>query len=149
MYFAGPLYVKSDCDCQPEMAKAWITLFTCSTSRAVHLELVPGMDTDTFLHCLKRFVGRHGIPRLIVSDNVKTFEKAERGLTAIFDSPLIQDYLSGRTIDWQYNPTKAPWWGSFFERLIKEVKLCLKKVLGRARLTFDELSTILVEIEAV
>ena len=147
--FAGPLYAKSDCDCQPEMAKAWITLFTCSTSHAVHLELVPGMDTDTFLRCLKRFVGRRGIPRLIVSDNAKTFEKAERELTAIFDSPLIQDYLSGRRIDWQYNLAKAPWWGGFFKRLIKEVKLCLKKVLGRARLTFDELSTILVEIEAV
>ena len=94
-------------------------------------------------------MGRRGIPRLIVPDNAKTFEKAERELTVIFDSPLIQDYLSGRRIDWQYNLAKAPWWGGFFERLIKEVKLCLKKVLGRTRLTFDELSTILVEIEAV
>ena len=100
MDFAGPLYVKSDCDCQPEMAKAWITLFTCSTSRAVHLELVPVLDTDTFLRCLKRFVGRRGIPRSIVSDNAKAFEKAERKLTTIFYIPLIQDYLSGRRIDW-------------------------------------------------
>ena len=44
---------------------------------------------------------------------------------------------------------KAPWWGGFFERLVKQVKSCLRKTLGRSKLSFDELTTILVEVEAV
>ena len=44
---------------------------------------------------------------------------------------------------------KAPWWGGFFERLIRSVKNCLKKVVGNARLTMDELSMVIVEVEAV
>ena len=115
----------------------------------VHLKLIQGLCTDTFLLCLKRFISRRGLPNLIVSDNAKTSESTEKELTAILDNPEVQDYFTGKRIKWQYNLARAPWWGGFFERLIKEVKLCLKKVLGRARLTFDELSTILVEIEAV
>ena len=59
-------------------------------------------------------------------------------------------------IRWQFNLAKAPWWGGFFERLVKQVKSCLKKSLGRSKLSFDELTThslllttILVEVEAV
>ena len=44
---------------------------------------------------------------------------------------------------------KAPWWGGFFERLIRSVKNCLKKVVGNATLTMDELSTVIAEVEAV
>ena len=44
---------------------------------------------------------------------------------------------------------RAPWWGGFFERLIGSVKLCLKKTLGKAYLTYDELVTVIMEIEAV
>ena len=44
---------------------------------------------------------------------------------------------------------RAPWWGGYFERLVGTVKRCLRKVLGNARLTFDELYTILVETEGI
>ena len=44
---------------------------------------------------------------------------------------------------------KAPWWGGFFERMIKSAKRCLKKLLRYARLTYEEMLTVLVDIEAV
>ena len=44
---------------------------------------------------------------------------------------------------------RAPWWGGFWERLIRSIKRCLKKCIGRANLTFEQLRTMLVEIEAV
>ena len=43
---------------------------------------------------------------------------------------------------------KAPWWGGFFERMVGSVKKCLRKVLDNARLSFDELLTVLSEVEA-
>ena len=56
--FAGPLFVTSKVKDDPEMTKVYIALFTCATSRAVHLELVPSLDAPTFLLCLRRFIGR-------------------------------------------------------------------------------------------
>ena len=37
--------------------------------------------------------------------------------------------------------------GGFFERMIKSTKCCLKKILGKARLTYEELLTVLTEVE--
>ena len=39
--------------------------------------------------------------------------------------------------------------GGFWERLIKVTKECLKRVIGRSSLTFDELHTLLIEVEGV
>ena len=49
---------------------------------------------------------------------------------------------------WKFNVEAAPWWGGFFERLVKSVKFSLKKCIRNARLNYDELSTVLVEVEA-
>ena len=147
--FAGPLFVKSKVKDDPEMAKVYIALFTCATSRAVHLELVPSLDAPTFLLCLGRFIGHRGLPKLIVSDNAKTFQASEKTLVSPFELEDVQEHLSSKGIRWQFNLAKAPWWGGFFERLVKQVKSCLKKTLGRSKLSFDELTTILVEVEAV
>ena len=46
-------------------------------------------------------------------------------------------------------PGKGAMVGGFFECLVKRVKSCLKKTLGRSKLSSDELATILVEVEAV
>lgn len=142
--FAGPLFVKG----KTGMDKVYVALFTCCTTRAVHLELVQDLTAATFLRCLRRFASRRGTPQILVSDNAKTFKAADKILTKIFKSVDVKSSLSKKGIEWRFNLERAPWWGGFFERLIGLVKTCLRKVLGQARLNFDELVTVLVEVEA-
>ena len=126
----GPLYVKGEAG----MKKVWICLYTCCVVRAVHLDLVSDQTTPAFLRCFKRFVARRGLPLQMVSDNGKTFKAAEKAL---------------RDVKWVFNVPKAPWWGGVFERMVRCVKRCLRKMVGQAKLSEDELLTSLVEVEAV
>ena len=142
--FAGPLYVKT----KSGMTKVYIALFTCCVTRAIHLELVHDLSAATFLRCLRRFIARLGTPRIIVSDNAKTFKAAKKALRELFESEEVNNCLSDKGIDWKFNLERAPWWGGFFERMVGLVKGCLRKVLGNAKLTFDELGTVLAEVEA-
>ena len=75
------------------MQKVYIALFTCGSTRAVHLEVVPDFSSETFITSFKRFVCRRGIPRLVVSDNAKTFKTAARVFSKVFDLPDVQRYL--------------------------------------------------------
>ena len=143
--FAGPLLVKTGDNDQ----KSWICLFTCCVVRAIHLNLVPDMTTPTFLRCFKRFAARRGLPRKILSDNGKTFEAASKTICEVIEHPDVQAYMSRHGIEWQFNLPKAPWWGGVFERMVRSTKRCLKKMIGHAKLTYDELVTVLAEVEAV
>ena len=145
--FAGPLYVGKDRG--EDGNKVWICLFTCCVTRAVHLDLVRDMLAPTFIRALKRFAARRGLPRQMLSDNAKTFKATAKTLKTIFDSQDVKDYLSGVGIKWKFNLEKAPWWGGVFERMVRSTKRCLKKVVGQARFSFDELHTALVEIEGI
>jgi len=132
--YAGPLYIVAAEGSESE--KVWICLFTCCITRAIHLELVPDMSTDTFIRAFKRFAARRGTPVQVISDNAKTFVSAAKHLVNI-------------RVTWSFNLEKAPWWGGFFERMVQSVKRCLRKTIGRAKLTYDELSTVLTEVEAI
>lgn len=44
---------------------------------------------------------------------------------------------------------RAPWWGGLFERMVGLTKRCLRKMIGRAKLTYDELLTAIVEVEMI
>ena len=142
--FAGPLYVKEK---SGQMGKAYIALFSCCVTRAVHLELVEDLSTGTFRRCLRRFIAKRGMPVLIVSDNAKTFQETEKALKKLFDYPEVKADLERDLIGWQFNLERAPWWGGFFERMVSSVKGCLRETLGNVRLTLDELATLLAEIE--
>ncbi len=87
--FAGPLYVKSG----KETVKAYITLFTCATTRAVHLELAEDMTASVFRMTLEKFVAAWGMPNLMISDNASTFKTTALQLKKLFDHPEIQEYL--------------------------------------------------------
>ena len=130
--FAGPLFVKNS----SKTEKSYILLLTCASSRAVHLELVPNMSVDGFLRGIKRFMARRGIPDFIVSDNFKTFKSAE-----------VKKFMLLHGITQRFILPASPWWGGFYERLVRTVKTCLKKTLGRTFLSFEELQTILCETE--
>jgi hypothetical protein len=78
--FAGPLYVKVGRGTQ----KAYIALFTCATTTAVHLELCSDMTNAKFLMPLQRFIGRRGLPHTVYSDNAKTLQAANLELTEVW-----------------------------------------------------------------
>ena len=126
-----------------------LALFTCGSTRAVHLEVIPNLSTKTFIISFKRFTRRRGIPRLVVSDNAKTFKTAARVLSSLFKLPEVQRYLLNLKIRWRFNLKRDPWWGGFFERLIRSVKRCLKKILKNAKLSYEELLTVVTEVECV
>ena len=136
--FAGPVYVKDIYHKSGDMNKAYIVLYTCASSRAVHLDLVPRLTTEAFVRSFKRFIARRGVPKLVVSDNGSTFKSEE-----------LKKLLAEHNIQWKFNVALAPWWGGFFERLVRSTKRCLKKTLGTARVSYEELLSVVVEIEGI
>ena len=111
-------------------------LFTCASSRAIHLELTPDMSIPSFIRVVKRFVSRRGMPDRVISDNFKTFNSVE-----------IKNYFVKHGVKQSFILPVSPWWGGFYERLVRLVKSTLRKTLGKSFLTFEELQTILCEIE--
>ena len=130
-------------------SKAYVCLFTCASTRAVHLELTRGLTVCQFLQSFRRFVARRGLPATLISDNAKTYKAASKEIVKIVRAQEVQQYLAENRVTWKFIVEKAPWWGGFWERLIQSVTKSIRKTLGRATLNFDELNTILIEIEGV
>ena len=102
----------------------------------IHLELVPTHSSESLLLVLRGFVAQKRLPSTFISDNFKTFKAKE----------IIRFALKSKII-WKFILEKSPWWGGFYERLVGIIKRCLKKVAGKAFLNYDELTTLLMEIE--
>lgn len=134
--YAGPLYIKEP-NCSTTK-KVYILLFMCCSTRAVHLELATDLSA-VFIRCLWRFTAKRGVPDIIKS--------AAKALQKVFSYPSVKRFLANRRISWKFNMDRAPWWGGFFERMMQNVKRSLQKTLRNAKLDYDELHTILVEVE--
>ena len=106
--YAGPLYVRTQRISDDNICKAWICLFTCCITRAVHLELVLDMSAPTFIRCLKRFTARRGLPCKFISDNSKTFKAAAKTLNEVVKQPQFTTYLAGVGIEWTFNRERPP-----------------------------------------
>ena len=142
--FAGPLYSKA-------AKKCYMVLFTCATTRALHLELSSDMTADRFLLALQRFIGRRGIPHTIYSDNARTFHAVNKELAELWlavSAAKTQQYLSQQGIRWKFIAPRAAWWGGWWERMVGSTKRCLRKVLGHSSMDEEGLQTVLVNIEA-
>jgi len=107
------------------------------------------MSTETFMRSFKRFCARRGIPLVIISDNAKTYKAAAKVIHDVITHPDVRRYCSDLFFKWHFNLEKAPWWGGIFERLTRSTKQCLRKMVGQAHFTHDELLTAVVEIEAI
>ena len=138
--YAGPCFVKNiyQKSSREKSHKCWIVLFTCAVSRGLFLDLVYDSGSEACVSGLRRFISSRGAPKSFISDNGSAFISKE-----------VQNYVSSKFIGWKFNTEAAPWTGGFFERMVKSVKRCLKKVLLNARLHYEELLTILKEIECI
>lgn len=127
----------------------YILLFTCPSSRAIHLEVVEDLSTLSFIQAFRCFTAHHSLPRIIMSDNATTFESAAKAFKNIFLDPAVHKYLSDRRINWQFIPKRAPWYGGYWERMVGIAKNSLKKMLGRSKPTLAEFRALIAETEAV
>ena len=129
--------------------KVWLVVFTCAVSRNVHAEVLDGMTVTDLMHGMRRFVARYGPPAMFYSDNAKTFECVARELPQVLTHPRLDKYLNSRKITWKFYVQKAPWMGGFIERVVGLYKSAIKRVVGRARLDYQEFITLISELNGM
>ncbi len=145
----GPFEIKRG----RSLVKRYGCLFTCLATRAIHIETLDSMDTDSFINALRRFESRRGKPEKIRSDNGTNFRGAFRELKEAIKSwnqTKIHDYLTHRDIQWQFNPPTASHMGGVWERQIRTVRKVLAGLLINEKgLNEDGLNTLFCEVEAI
>ncbi|XP_058128506.1 uncharacterized protein LOC131292787, partial [Anopheles ziemanni] len=152
--YAGPIYLRP-IHKRAEPAKAYLCVFVCFATKAVHLELVGDLTTAGFLASLRRFASRRGRPSHIYSDNGKNFEGAARELSELFEmlhdqeqSNIIVSTCADMGITWHFSPPRAPHFGGLWEAAVKTAKRHLFRQLGSTRLPYEGYITVLHQIEA-
>ena len=142
--FAGPIrYVTRN----KAERKAYLLLYGCSLTRAIHLEVLKSMETSEFITSLKRFIARRGRPKLIYSDNAKTFKSAAKWLGKVQQEERFHAFLADNAVEWRFNLSRAPWWGGQYERLIGLFKRAFHKTIGNGTLTWEELEEVALDVE--
>ncbi|XP_065365551.1 uncharacterized protein LOC135958583 [Calliphora vicina] len=132
--------------------KRWVALFTCLTIRAVHLEVAYDLSTDSCILAIRNFINRRGTPLKIRSDNGKNFvgvnQEAQR-FDEVFDLVKIEDELSTRGIEWQFNCPHNPAEGGIWERMVQCVKKVLRVTLKEVAPKEHTLQSFLIEAENI
>ncbi|GFW22033.1 uncharacterized protein TNCV_4823151 [Trichonephila clavipes] len=116
--YAGPVLIKCNKGRGTKSTKGYIALFVCLATKAVHIEAVGDLTTDSFVAALRRFSVRRGAPRHIYSDNGSNFVGARRKLDEIRKlwlslptNEAIPYYLSKSSINWHFIPPSSPHFG--------------------------------------
>ncbi|XP_063394966.1 uncharacterized protein LOC134679941 [Cydia fagiglandana] len=151
MDYAGPILALNKRGRGSKTEKVYIVIFICFTTKCVHLELVSSLCKDSFLATLRRFIARRSKPATLFSDNGTQFVGARNELYKFLNdnASSIIDEMSNERIDFKFIPAYAPHMAGLWEANIKCIKAHLHRVLGNAHLVFEDLYTILVQIEAL
>ncbi|XP_029670940.1 uncharacterized protein LOC115240111 [Formica exsecta] len=127
--------------------------YLCLSTRAVHIEVVSDYTAEAFLAALRRLTARRGLCRSLHNDCGTNFVGADAQLRAFFaasnpEQRHIADQLASDRIQLCFNPPAAPHFGGLWEAAVKSLKHHLRRVLGETTLTYEEMSTLLTQIEA-
>ncbi|XP_059221144.1 uncharacterized protein LOC131995885 [Stomoxys calcitrans] len=153
--FAGPFDLKSSYLRKAPSTKAYVSVFVCFSTKAIHLEPCSDLSSVAFEAAFARFVGRRGLPRRVVSDNGRNFVGASRVLLREFSqfiknaSADLSNRYSTHGFEWSFIPPHAPHMGGLWEAAVRSFKLHFKRVAGAHRFTFEQFATILARIEGV
>lgn len=153
--FCGPLWIHHKIRGK-RPHKAYLAVFCCFATKAVHLEIVGDLSTEAFVGALKRFIGRRGHCQKLYCDNATNFVGARnqlQELTANIYSQKAKENISGacskKGIEFHFIPPRAPHFGGLWEAAVKSAKHLLLKTTSAGSLTYEELETLMIEIEAI
>ena len=154
--YAGPVNIKYGYTRKPVIVKAYVCLFVSLSVKAVHLEIVSDLTSEAFIAALRRFISRRGHPCLLWSDNGTNFVGANRQLKELFrfirsksTEKAVSEFCTSKSIEWRFIPERSPHFGGLWEAAVKQMKFHLRRVVSpEVKLTFEEMSTVLCQIEA-
>ncbi|XP_063994835.1 uncharacterized protein LOC135172611 [Diachasmimorpha longicaudata] len=151
--YAGPFTILKWRPTNAQPGTVHIAVFVCFTTSAVHLELVNRQTIEAFIGASKRFTGRRGIPAVMYSDNATTFTVAAEVLEQLYhqesrENQQVQAVLATHGTQWNFIPPRAPHFGGKWEAAVKSMKYHLKRILGPSTLTYEELNSVIIQIEA-
>ena len=151
-YF-GPWYIKEG----RKTLKCYGALFTCMSSRAVHIEVANTLSTDSFLNTLRRFMAIRGPIRQLPSDQGTNFIGARNELKDALgelDQSKLTRFLSENGchyFQFEFNVPHASHMGGVWERQICTVRSILASMLDHSGAQLDEesLRTLMYEVSAI
>ncbi|XP_072380755.1 uncharacterized protein [Diabrotica undecimpunctata] len=142
--FGGPFLIRANKLKNAKRTKAYICLFVCFATKALHLELVSELSTEAFLASFRRFIARRARCSVVYSDCGTNFVGAKSYL-----EDIKSHFDKNDVITWHLNPPAASHFGGLFEAGIKSVKTHVSRVIGEQVLTYEEFNTLLIQIETI
>ncbi|XP_075157794.1 uncharacterized protein LOC142231060 [Haematobia irritans] len=152
--YAGPIMLKNSSLRSTIISKGYICVFVCMVTKALHLEAVSDLTTNAFMAAFRRFVSRRGTCTDIYSDCGTNFVGASKELKILFNRSSkslpddLRHALSLNCTNWHFIPPASPNFGGLWEAGVKSVKHHLKRIVNDRLLNFEELSTLLCQIES-
>ncbi|XP_047996390.1 uncharacterized protein LOC125234226 [Leguminivora glycinivorella] len=145
--YMGPMFVTIG----RRREKRWVCLYTCLVTRAIHLESVHSLSTDSALLSLRRFAARRGWPRTMYSDNATCFRAAATELREAYRQwlPVLQTYATQNRMEWKFIPPGNPSAGGAWERMIRTVKIAMSYTFNERAPKPEVFETLLAEIENI
>ncbi|XP_070138609.1 uncharacterized protein [Drosophila bipectinata] len=146
-YF-GPLMVRV----RRSSEKRYGVLFTCLSTRAIHLEVAYSLTTDSCILAVRSFMARRGCSVELWSDNSTNFQGACTELRRAFedvDKELLSREFTGPQMTWNFIPPASPHMGGAWERLVRSVKTALESILLDKRPSDELLRAALMEAVAI
>ena len=126
--------------------KAYTCIFVCLLAKATHIEAVSDLSTEAFIACSR--------PSLIMSDHGSNFIGATRETKELTDflnqqktQEAISEFCISQLVQWQFIPENTPF-GGLYEAAVCSMKIHLCRILWPVKLNFEELSTVLSQVEA-
>ncbi|XP_055708913.1 uncharacterized protein LOC129805179 [Phlebotomus papatasi] len=150
--FAGPLQLRPGRR-GGAITKVWVAIFVCHSTKAIHIELVSNLSTEAFVASFRRFVARRSTPSHLFMDNATNFTGSKTELDKLFHQEVhqnsVQNKLVSLGIQFHFQPPDGPHHNGLVEAAVKSVKTHLHRVVGSCPLSYEELQTILTQVEAV
>ena len=113
------------------------------------------LTTEAFIAALRHFIARRGCPALLWNDHGSNFVGAKSELKTLQDllsnhitQGVVSEFCSSHNMKWKYIPERSPHFGGIWESAVKSAKTHLKRVVSPVKLTFEEFTTVLTQIEA-
>ncbi|XP_043484671.1 uncharacterized protein LOC122512723 [Leptopilina heterotoma] len=154
--YCGHFFIKEKRSRNRAKLKVYAAVFVCMATKAFHIKLVENLTTEAFLGCLRRFFARRGKAKALYSDNGTNFVGANNDLKDLHDflnlekgNVKIQRELSNELIEWNFNLPRTPHFGGLWEAAVKALKHHLRRVVGDTLLSYENLNTLMCEIEAL